>query len=91
MDAAREPDMQEREERTVTGLGEGPNAYLRLLGRRRVFPDCSRVHQPRDDALREWAGVLLSMPSLVGRAFVFANNQFEGYSPSTIERLRAMV
>jgi uncharacterized protein YecE (DUF72 family) len=66
-------------------------AYLRLLGRRGVFPDFSRVRQPRDDALREWAGVLLSMPSLVGRAYVFANNQFEGYSPSTIERLRAMV
>jgi uncharacterized protein YecE (DUF72 family) len=66
-------------------------AYLRLLGRRGVFPDFSRVHQPRDDALREWAGVLLSMRSLVGRAYVFANNQFEGYSPSTIERLRAMV
>jgi uncharacterized protein YecE (DUF72 family) len=66
-------------------------AYLRLLGRRGVFPDFSRVHQPRDDALGEWAGVLLSMRSLIGRAYVFANNQFEGYSPSTIERLRAMV
>jgi hypothetical protein len=45
-------------------------AYLRLLGRRGAFPGFSRVPQPQEEALEEWAGVPLSMPSLVGRAYV---------------------
>jgi uncharacterized protein YecE (DUF72 family) len=66
-------------------------AYLRLLGRRDVFPDFGRVHRPQDDALREWAGFLKSLPSQVTRAFVFMNNQFEGHSPATIARLRTLL
>ena len=65
-------------------------AYLRLLGRRDVFPDFTRVHQPQDKALQQWAEVLQGLASQVPRAFVFINNQFEGHSPSTIARLRAM-
>ena len=66
-------------------------AYLRLLGRRDVFPDFGRVHRPQDEALEEWAGFLKSLPSQVRRAFVFVNNQFEGHSPATIARLRGLL
>jgi len=66
-------------------------AYLRLLGRRNVFPDFGRVHRPQDDALKEWAGLLRSLPSQVTRAFVFVNNQFEGHSPATVGRLRRLL
>lgn len=66
-------------------------AYLRLLGRRDVFPDFGRVHRPRDEALTEWARFLKSLPSPVTRAFVFVNNQFEGHSPDTVGRLRTLL
>ena len=65
-------------------------AYLRLLGRRNVFPNFAEVHRPQDDVLREWAEVLKAYLARVTRTLVFANNQFEGHSPSTIARLRAM-
>ena len=66
-------------------------AYLRLLGRRDVFPDFGRVHRPQDGVLSEWAGVLTSLPSQVTRAFVFVNNQFEGHSPASVGRLRTLL
>ena len=66
-------------------------AYLRLLGRRDVFPDFGRVHRPQDDALRDWAGFLVSLPPQVTRAFVFINNQFEGHSPATVQRMRTLL
>jgi len=66
-------------------------AYLRLLGRRNVFPDFARVHKPQDAALRDWAAVLESLPAAVTRSFVFVNNQFEGHSPATVGRLRTLV
>lgn len=66
-------------------------AYLRLLGRRHVFPDFGRVHRPQDGVLSEWADFLGSLPAQVTRAFVFVNNQFEGHSPATVGRLRTLL
>ena len=66
-------------------------AYLRMLGKRDVFPDFGRVHKPQDDALEEWAGLLNSLRSRVSRTFVFINNQFEGHSPATVGRLRKLL
>jgi len=63
-------------------------AYLRLLGRRDVFPDFGRIHRSQEEALSEWARFLNSFPSQVTRSFVFVNNQFEGHSPATVQRLR---
>jgi uncharacterized protein YecE (DUF72 family) len=63
-------------------------AYLRLLGRHGAFPDFSQVHEPRDDAIAEWAGVLKVLAAEVDRSYVFVNNQFEGHSPATLGRLR---
>jgi uncharacterized protein YecE (DUF72 family) len=66
-------------------------AYLRLLGRRDLFPDFGRLHQTRDDALADWAQFLTAIASRVTRTYVFVNNQFEGHSPATIARLRRML
>jgi len=66
-------------------------AYLRLLGRRDVFPDFSRVHRQQDDALQEWVDVLKSLAPRIERLFIFVNNQFEGHSPDTVRRLRALL
>ncbi len=66
-------------------------AYLRLLGRRNVFPDFARRHKPQDAALRDWAGFLASLPAPITRSFVFVNNQFEGHSPATVEQLRTVL
>ena len=66
-------------------------AYLRLLGRRDVFPDFSRVHRQQDDALQEWVEVMRSLAPEIERAFIFVNNQFEGHSPDTVRRLRTML
>jgi uncharacterized protein YecE (DUF72 family) len=63
-------------------------AYLRLLGRHGAFPNFAQVHQPRDGALAEWAGVLKVLAAEVDRSYVFVNNQFEGHSPATVGRLR---
>lgn len=61
-------------------------AYLRLLGRRNVFPDLGRVHRPQEDMLEEWAGFVNTLRSRVTRAFV--NNQLQGHRPATVARLR---
>ncbi len=66
-------------------------AYLRLLGRHGVFPDFARVHRPQDGALQEWADFIKSLSTQVHRGFVFINNQFEGHSPATLERLRTLL
>jgi len=66
-------------------------AYVRLLGRRGVFPDFSRIHRPRDDSLAHWADVLRSLPEGVRQAFVLVNNQFEGHSPRSVQRLLTLL
>ena len=61
--------------------------YLRLLGRRNVYPDFTGIHRQRNRDLAHWVHVLTSLPSWVERAYVFANNQFEGHSPETVRKL----
>ncbi len=63
--------------------------YLRLLGKRDVFPDFSRVYEEKNDALLGWVSRLHAFPATVRRSYVFANNQFEGHSPGTMGRVRA--
>jgi len=66
-------------------------AYLRLLGRRDVFPDYSKVYLPRDPKIAEWAQMLRLLDDGVSRAYVFVNNQFEGHSPATVRKLIALL
>jgi uncharacterized protein YecE (DUF72 family) len=66
-------------------------AYIRLLGKRNVFPDFSRIHRERDDALSQWAQLLRALRPVPGTAFAFINNQFEGHSPESVRRLRHLL
>ena len=66
-------------------------AYVRLLGRRNVFPDFSRTHRQRDEALATWASLLQGLAEMPGEAFVFVNNQFEGHSPESVRRLLGLI
>jgi len=66
-------------------------AYVRLLGRRNVFPDFSRVHRERDESLATWANLLQGLGEMPREAFVFANNQFEGHSPESVRRLLRLI
>jgi len=66
-------------------------AYIRLLGRRDVFPDYAKVYLPRDSAIAEWAETLRALSSDLERAYVFVNNQFEGHSPATVRKLVALL
>ena len=65
--------------------------YIRLLGRRGVFPDFGRTHRSRDDDLQHWAELLHTLEGIVPRGFLFINNQFEGHSPESVRRLRGLV
>jgi uncharacterized protein YecE (DUF72 family) len=65
--------------------------FIRLLGRRDVFPDFAETHRRRDDDLQQWADLLLSLERVVPRGFAFINNQFEGHSPNSVRRLQGLV
>ena len=62
-------------------------AYIRLMGPRKGYPDLSRIHRPRDEALHSWAEVLQGLEGKVQQAFVFVNNHFEGHAPASVRRL----
>jgi uncharacterized protein YecE (DUF72 family) len=66
-------------------------AYIRLLGKRNVFPDFSQIHRARDDALDQWAQLLRDLGPMPGTAFAFINNQFEGHSPESVGRLHRLL
>ena len=68
-----------------------PFAYIRLLGRRGVFPDFSRIHGPKDEALAHWAQVITGTTDRTEQVFVLVNNQFEGHSPRSVQRLLALL
>jgi len=66
-------------------------AYVRLLGRRDVFPDFKRIHRARDEDLQRWAALLQRIEPDMRQAFVFINNQFEGHSPESVRKLLAFL
>ncbi len=61
--------------------------YLRMLGKRDVYPDYSEVRRQRNHDLAHWVHVLGRQSERVKRGYVFVNNQFEGHSPDTVRRL----
>lgn len=65
--------------------------YIRLLGRRNVFPNFARRHVERSRDLAHWAYILSKLRGSVEEAYVFVNNQFEGHSPDTAQRLKEML
>ncbi len=68
--------------------------YVRLLGdmETKFGGDGSRLHRyrgllwPRDSAMEDWALRVRQHLPQVGKAFVYANNHFEGFAPHTAQR-----
>lgn len=50
--------------------------------------DWSRIVDPRDGEVNDLAGVVRYLQQRGKKAWMFANNHFEGCAPLTIERIR---
>jgi uncharacterized protein YecE (DUF72 family) len=62
-------------------------SYVRLLGNRREFPaGHTHLKKERDDDLRWWADLTGRFLEVGKTVFVYANNHYQNYSPSTLER-----
>lgn len=67
-------------------------AYVRLMGDVQTRPGrgesvSDRLSWPRDVSLESWAVRLRRCSEQFERVYVYANNQFEGFSPLTAQRL----
>ncbi len=69
--------------------------YIRLLGdlTTKYRGDGSRVHRykgllwPRGGSLESWTMRIQQHQNQIARAFVYANNHFEGFAPHTVQRI----
>lgn len=64
-------------------------AYLRLIGKHGAFDKHDKPYADRSEDVDRWAQVLRTNQSLFRAAYVFCNNDFEGYSPSTANKFKA--
>ena len=58
-------------------------AYIRLIGKHGAFNAHRRVIEDKSDTVRRWAAALRRGQSRIERAWVFCNNDYEGFSPAT--------
>lgn len=65
--------------------------YLRLIGKHGSFEHHKETQTPKQEHLERWAEVLRSNQSHYERAYVFCNNDYEGYSPATCNRLKTLL
>ena len=79
---------------------DAPFAYVRLLGdlstkydprTGRIVHVYDRVLWPKDDDLASWSRRIERLLSAGTTVHAFVNNHYEGFSPATIARLRALV
>ena len=61
--------------------------YLRLIGRHGAYPHHRASQADRTPDLARWANVLRENASRFASAFIFCNNDYEGYSPLTADRM----
>ena len=65
--------------------------HARLIGDRARMDALTDVFDrrvlPRGESLERWAALLRELPARVSRAFVYANNHYEGYAPATVAAL----
>ncbi len=62
--------------------------YMRLIGRHGDFEQHKTTQRDRASEIDTWAKVLIANQEAYQRAFVFCNNDYEGYSPATCNRLQ---
>lgn len=63
--------------------------YLRLIGRHGAYPNHDRVYGSRDEEIERWTVALRENESRLKCAYVLCNNDYEGYSPATCNRVKA--
>ncbi|HEV2743338.1 MAG TPA: DUF72 domain-containing protein [Rubrobacter sp.] len=63
-------------------------SYVRLLGDRREFPEGhTHLKKEHDEGLLWWSGLVGRFLEEGKTVFVYANNHYQGHSPSTLGRL----
>ncbi len=79
---------------TVLELALEPTAgfhYLRWMGPNRDLTDFSHVQVDRAAEVDAWAGVLRGLPARGIDIFGYANNHFEGHSPSSARDIQRLL
>jgi uncharacterized protein YecE (DUF72 family) len=66
-------------------------AYFRLVGFHDEFSQLNRVQRDRSQELASWARTIADLTTRVSRIYVYINNHYEGHSPATINRLKALL
>lgn len=66
-------------------------AYFRLIGYHDEFSRLDRVQHDRSRELTSWARTIAGLTARVSRIYVYINNHYEGHSPATVNRLKALL
>ena len=65
--------------------------YMRLLGKHGSYTDHTRRQGDRTDDLQKWTNHLtVSLPN-IEHAFVYCNNDYEGFSPNSCHRIKNLL
>jgi uncharacterized protein YecE (DUF72 family) len=80
--AASYPGMPKRLELTTDFT------YLRLVGKHGAFDHHREPQADRSPEITRWAGALRANQSHLNAAYIFCNNDYEGYGPSTVNKVR---
>ena len=65
--------------------------YLRLIGRHGAYPKHDTTYGERPDEMKRWAEILTQNTARYTHAYVFANNDYEGYSPATCNKFKELL
>ena len=66
-------------------------AYLRLIGRHGAFPHHRAPQADKTPDIEKWAGAIRANEDKFRAAYVFCNNDYEGYSPDTCNKFKRLV
>ncbi len=66
-------------------------AYLRLIGRHGAFESHREIQADRGPDIEKWASAIRDNADKFQAAYVFCNNDYEGYSPATCNTFRRLV
>src|SRR5579871_447010 len=65
--------------------------YLRLIGRHGAFPQHGAPQADRSRDMERWAAALRDNASRYTVAYVFCNNDYEGYAPATANTFKTLL
>ena len=62
--------------------------YLRLIGRHGAFDHHREIQADLSANIARWTGALRANQSHLKNAYIFCNNDYEGYGPATVNKVR---